>query len=696
MSPICSARAHVLLGQLQVRDGQVVGVERDRHAHPVERPDRVLRDRRHDARPASSSVGARSSVIPRARSSAHSAASSIAPGPWAMRSGSTTKARRTCARAAPFAGVDRHAQSVRAGRLERAGMDQRVRVRRLLAGQVPAGQPLIDEPGRGLCQLDVPFRVVRAQRRRDQADRDAGPLRRPRSLRGQTAAIPSASDSPPVDVEQRSPADLDVAHVVGGLRPRRARRRSVRAPRRPASARSAGRIASSSSACDVPGISPTSASDIPTQSRGASIPRVRASSIAVSIRNEPSRWRWSSALGIASSRPSAGRSRRRRGHATVDRRGGHRADATIPPPRPSSRSRTPPTATPTRRTALARIVDPSRQAVAHSSGSSRRRSIALGRGGRRGRAWTRPAADGSDRTGRTGHGDAHRRTPRSTPSRPICATLSATSQRSASRRGSILASLSSNETDAVDAATATGHRSSSPTSRRATERDPRRAGRGPDRRARRRRRTSCRPTTVERHAAYLGGLDVDRGDRGRLDATDGRRARARTGCRGLLAAHDQAVVDAAAAGREAEYADALDHLDDADAAIADAEDAARPARRRRSTSRRSTSGSTGAAPTTSRCGRCTTRSERGASTRRGPRGACAKEQAAKDRLPPDTRSLVLIMADIGQGGINDAADRHRAGAQPTSMRRSRRRSTQAAPVTLRAPRAQATGRVPGG
>jgi hypothetical protein len=32
-----------------------------------------------------------------------------------------------------------------------------------------------------------------------------------------------------------------------------------------------------------------------------------------------------------------------------------------------------------------------------------------------------------------------------------------------------------------------------------------------------------------------------------------------------------------------------------------------------------------------------------------------REQRAKDRLPPDTRSLVLIMADIGQGGINEAA-----------------------------------------
>ena len=45
---------------------------------------------------------------------------------------------------------------------------------------------------------------------------------------------------------------------------------------------------------------------------------------------------------------------------------------------------------------------------------------------------------------------------------------------------------------------------------------------------------------------------------------------------------------------------------------------------------------------------------RGASTAT-IRGAMQKEQAAKDRLPPDTRSLVLIMADIGQGGINDAA-----------------------------------------
>ena len=57
---------------------------------------------------------------------------------------------------------------------------------------------------------------------------------------------------------------------------------------------------------------------------------------------------------------------------------------------------------------------------------------------------------------------------------------------------------------------------------------------------------------------------------------------------------------------------------------------------------------------TSPFGRCTSAVQRGASTEE-IRKAVEKEQAAKDRLPPDTRSLVLIMADIGQGGINDAA-----------------------------------------
>ncbi len=57
-----------------------------------------------------------------------------------------------------------------------------------------------------------------------------------------------------------------------------------------------------SSAWEVQGIGATSAARIPARSRGASTSRVRASSNAVSIRSEPSRWRWSSALGIATRR----------------------------------------------------------------------------------------------------------------------------------------------------------------------------------------------------------------------------------------------------------------------------------------------------------------------------------------------------------------------------------------------------------
>ena len=44
-------------------------------------------------------------------------------------------------------------------------------------------------------------------------------------------------------------------------------------------------------ACVAHGIGAIRARDMPSQSRGASIPRVRASSSAVSTRSDPSRWR---------------------------------------------------------------------------------------------------------------------------------------------------------------------------------------------------------------------------------------------------------------------------------------------------------------------------------------------------------------------------------------------------------------------
>ena len=111
-----------------------------------------------------------------------------------------------------------------------------------------------------------------------------------------------------------APADLDVADAVGGLR-----LDELGATRSRASASCSSAIgrsnARSSSAWSAHGIGATSAPDIPAQSRGASTPRVRARSSAVSTRSEPSRWRWSSAFGIASTQAAQAR-------APVSGRGG--------------------------------------------------------------------------------------------------------------------------------------------------------------------------------------------------------------------------------------------------------------------------------------------------------------------------------------------------------------------------------------
>ena len=138
-------------------------------------------------------VGHRSRLIPRARSSAHSSGSSMVPGPWAMRSGSTARARRP----APRRPTPRHASSG-------AGWRERSYARAwssgsgnagLGTGQVPAGQALVDEPGRGLGQLHVALRVVRAQCRRDEPHDRAGPGG-PARAPAHTAAMPSARERP--------------------------------------------------------------------------------------------------------------------------------------------------------------------------------------------------------------------------------------------------------------------------------------------------------------------------------------------------------------------------------------------------------------------------------------------------------------------------------------------------------------------
>ncbi len=123
---------------------------------------------------------------------------------------------------------------------------------------------------------------------------------------------------------------------------------------------------------------------------------------------------------------------------------------------------------------------------------------------------------------------------------------------------------------------------------------------------------------------------------------------------GLLAAHDDAVLTAAALGRQARYDGAIKALVGAEAAIADAQ-----------TLRDRLAATVDVSTIDAWLGRNADydvalkrlyRALRdvGGRVTNDVRDAIAAEKAAKNRLPPDTRGLVLIMSDIGRGGMNDA------------------------------------------
>jgi len=308
----------------------------------------------------------------------------------------------------------------------------------------------------------------------------------------------------------------------------------------------------------------------------------------------------------------------------------------------------PPTPPSPWRTALARLFDSVRQGGLALVWLLAAALIALGAAGVVAGMDT-PSPAGTDRTGRTGHGDAIVNASLDTVEADLH-TLSNDVAALGEQARTILAAMASNETDTVDAATAQGTqlvadiKTRSERIRSALDQVPIVGTPAAT--------YELSPDTVDRHAAYLGGLTST----DRLDAAWGRlvvSALAANRLSGLLAAHDQAVVDAAAAGRKADYPVALGHLDDADKAIADA-------RKLRDQLKATVDVST--------LDQWLDRShaydvalralyvavQRGASTEE-IRKAVEKEQAAKNQLPPDTRSLVLIMADIGQGGINDAA-----------------------------------------
>jgi hypothetical protein len=262
-----------------------------------------------------------------------------------------------------------------------------------------------------------------------------------------------------------------------------------------------------------------------------------------------------------------------------------------------------------------------------------------------------PASDGSDRTGRTRQGDA-------VVDRHLDAIeielrgLSGAIGSLNDQARAIIASLPDNDPTAADSATALGTGLVADIATRvdriqdAINNVPIVGTQAAE--------YQLTPETGERYTAYVGGLASTRGITeawtrltvGSLSATR---------MSGLLAAHDEAVVDAAAEGRRGAYDLALGHLDDADAAIADA----RTLRDRLSATVDVTTldewlDRSAAYDVALRALYVAVQRADGQVTS-AVRDAMAKEEAAKRRLPPDTRSLVVIMAEIGQGGMNAAA-----------------------------------------
>ena len=121
-----------------------------------------------------------------------------------------------------------------------------------------------------------------------------------------------------------------------------------------------------------------------------------------------------------------------------------------------------------------------------------------------------------------------------------------------------------------------------------------------------------------------------------------------------LAEHDEAVLKAAEQGRNADYDAAAATLDDADAAIV----AARALRDRLAATVDVTTLDQwldrNAAYDTALRDLYLALRDVGGRVTDDVRNAIDAERAAKDRLPPDSRGLIVIMSEIGLGGMNGA------------------------------------------
>ena len=122
----------------------------------------------------------------------------------------------------------------------------------------------------------------------------------------------------------------------------------------------------------------------------------------------------------------------------------------------------------------------------------------------------------------------------------------------------------------------------------------------------------------------------------------------------LLARHDDLVASAAGRGRAARYDDAMALLDQADAAIVQARGLRDQLANTVDVTVLDQWLDRNAAYDQALRNLYKLISKVGSRVTDAVRAAIAAEQAAKNRLPPDTRGLVVIMAEIGRGGMNGA------------------------------------------
>jgi len=158
---------------------------------------------------------------------------------------------------------------------------------------------------------------------------------------------------------------------------------------------------------------------------------------------------------------------------------------------------------------------------------------------------------------------------------------------------------------------------------------------------------------ASRHAALVAAIDATEGlDDAWERLTLGSISATRMS--GLLASHDDLVGQAAELGRAAEYDEAMALLDQADATIAQARELRNQLANTVDVTVLDQWLDRNADYDAALRALYREISKVGSRVTDAVRKAIAAERGAKDRLPPDTRGLVVIMAEIGRGGMNGA------------------------------------------